>query len=208
MLNETRELEYLKGSIKYGMVFLMLCAVFVKLSKLSMDFAEAVTYYMTRAFLMLVPSQRILKNQKRLINHCELIDQMIITEAKDLWLEMKKRNISSFDFTLKMEVGMFANQHSAIGIMDIWDQVLARLPQISEMSQCLLISHLKQIKISDNIKDLPKYIVNYDKWNFIQIIDDAVKKINHFRSCKETFCLYFCPKLKQFHGYELTNELF
>lgn len=208
LLNETRDFEYIKGSIAYGMVFLMLCAVFAKLSNLSMDFAESITYYMTRAFVMLVPTQRVLRNQKKTINHCELIDQMIMSEAKELWDEMKKRNVSSCDFSLKMEVGMFAFQHSAIGIMNIWDQILARITLISEITQCLVISHLRQIKLADNIENLPEYILNYDNWNYIQIIDEAVMKLKHFRSCKETFCLYFCPKLKQFHGYELKNEIY
>ncbi|KAH0786706.1 hypothetical protein GPJ56_009338 [Histomonas meleagridis] len=206
VVHETTNFSYAQGLQVYGMVFLMISSSFSVHAKLSIDFAEAVSFYLTRAIVQLVPALRMLDNKQKFVNHVSSIDQIILNTSPENFTYLQQHGSGSFAFCLQYEISLFALQHSALAVMSIWDQIFGRMSQISEIIQCFTAAHVMQVKFKEGINDIGDYMVKYSQWDYMKLVDDAVRMLQHRRSCKEEFCLYFCPKLQKYHGYEARND--
>ena len=203
---EGKDVSYTKNLQHLGCIALAMVSVFAENAKLSADFAEAVAFYITRSIISIVPMLRIMNDNKKITEHFEEIDSAIRFCAPENWEVIRKNNISSIQFAMRYEVLLFAREnHNAVEILNMWDQIIARLAQL-EFIKCLSVAHIMQIKLAPNSPNPLEEIRNWKNWNVLQIIKDATIILKHQRSCQESFCQYFCPKLTQFAGYEIKPQ--
>lgn len=208
LINESQSFAYTKGIIRIGCVCITMAAGFAKAAKLPFDFAEAIAYYLTKNIISLIPARRLLDNKEKLISHFENEDQMIRGTSPETYKRMQAGGCSACNFSLRYEVFLFAQEHHAVAIMNIWDQIFGRLEQLTEIIQCLTVAHIMQVEIPEGCKTATDVVLNTRKWDLEKLISDARQILTHQRSCKQSMCLFFCPKLKSFHGYEVKSEWF
>lgn len=199
---EVSDFSYSKGLIRIGAVAISMTTGFTKHAQLPFDFAEAVAFYITRSVISVIPVLRNMEKQDKLVSHFDYIDEMILGAVPKVSDKMKKAGVSSLMFGLNYELFWYAEHHSVIGVMNIWDQILGRLGEVSEFLQCLTVCHIKQIEIPDNCMDVTAAIRDNRKWDLLLLLDDARIMLSHQRSCGQAFCQYFCPCLKKYHGYQ------
>ena len=208
LASEAQGFSYTKGLLRMGCVCIAMTAGFAKCAKLPFDFAEATAYYLTKNVISIIPMRRMIDDRKRLMEHFDNIDQMIRCLAPETYERLRLSGSGSFYFGLRYEMFFYAQEHSAVAVMNIWDQIFGRLEQLTEFIQCLTVAHAMQVRIPDGCKDATAAVLATEKWDLTKLIDDARMILTHQRSCGESFCLYFCPKLSRFHGYEIKTEWF
>jgi hypothetical protein len=202
---EASILSYTKGLLRIGGICIFICFEFARRAKLSWDFAEAVAFYFAKNVISVIPVRRIIDDRTKMLDHFETLDQMLRCVTPEVFNLLKKKGQGSINFALQLEMFLYIDQHSPIEVMDIWDQVFARWDELSEIAQCLTVAHVMRCK-PDGIEDIPAAIIRGGKCDVTELIADAVRMLTHKKSLKEEFCTYFCPKFKQFHGYEGKNE--
>lgn len=208
LVNETRNFEYTDGTYVFGAMFLLVSSIYAELVGLKADFAGAIAYYLTRALLSLLPAKRLMNSHQKLTNHFENVIQMLKCYGKEHYNFFIQHNVNLFKLGMNFELFLYTKQHYLIELMNLWDQIFARIEFFSPFVQCLTIAHLTQIKIREDINDINEYIDNYKDFNTAKIINDSISMLNHKRSIIETTCFYLCPKLNKYHGYEPLNDLF
>lgn len=206
--NEMRDFSYTQGLDKIGYVCLAFTSKFAHLGKLSADFAEAVAYYLTGQILSIIPARHLINNHQALVEYFEEEDQVLRTVSPDHFEALQKHKSSSLYYGLRFEMCLFANQHNILEIFLLWDQIIARFEQLTEFVQCLSIAHVMQIQLPPTYQNIAEEFASYKRWDTQKIIIDATKILTHTRTLKQSCCLYFCPKLKQYHGYEIKPKFF
>lgn len=206
--NETLKFEYSVGTYVFGALFLLVSSIYAELVGLSPDFAEAIAYYFTRALFSLLPAKRLINSHQKLVRHFDNITQMLKCTGKEQYDFLIKNKANVFKLIMNFELFLFSKQHHLIELMNIWDQIFARIGYVSPFIQCLIVTHFGQIKFKEDIDDINEYVMNYNDYNAHKIIKDSISMLNHKRTLKETCCLYICPKLKDSQGYEPINDLF
>jgi hypothetical protein len=179
-------------------------AVFCGCARLPLDFGESVAFYYTRAILSLIPARRMLADPKRPVAHFEGIDQAIRSIRPDIFEVMVAGRTGSIAFAMTFEMFLFATLHIGVAVLNIWDQIFARLESLPEFVQALTIAHVMQMQIEE--RNGQKRIKDKQLWDVERIITDACRVLTHERSCRESFCLYSFPFLKRFHGYEVLHD--
>ncbi|OHT02336.1 hypothetical protein TRFO_07173 [Tritrichomonas foetus] len=208
LVHEAQEVSYTQNLYHFGCVCFGMAATFAEKAHLPVDFAEAVAFYLTRALISIIPLLRIMNNNQKLISHFEEVDQVIRSVAPEQYKAIKANGCTSMNFGVRYEVLLFAREnHHAVDLLNIWDQILGRLPQL-EFIKCLTAAHIKQIKIPPDAKNVDEIIKSWKNWNTTKIIKNAIEIMDHKRSCGESFCLFFCPKLPSFAGYEVKPQYF
>lgn len=206
LVHESKEVSYTQNFYHLGCVCLVMSSYFSDLAKLSADFAEAISYYLVRSIISIIPLTRIKDSNEKLYSHFEELDQVISNVAPEQFKVMSANGTGSITFGIRYEILLFATEnHNIIDILDIWDQIFARLARL-EFIECLTAAHVMQVKIPPDAKNASDLIANWKNWDVVQIIKDAVLILEHNRSFGQSCCLYFCPKFKKFQGYEVKSQ--
>jgi hypothetical protein len=206
VIMEASTLSYTRGLLRIGCICISMSMGFSDPAKLSDDFAEAIAFYLTKNIISIIPVRRLIDNRAKLINHFNILDQMIRKEAPEVFKLLQESNQGAVGFALQFEMFLYSDNHSPFAVMDIWDQIFARWEELSGIVQCLTVAHVKQVKIPEGCTNLCAVIIANKQWDLVRLVNDAVAILAHKRSCGEECCLYFCPKLTAFHGYEAEDE--
>jgi hypothetical protein len=201
---DQQDSRYTAGLVRIGCVCLAMTTVFSRCARLPFDFGESIAFYFTRSVLSLIPARRLPLDAKKPVAHFENIDQAIRTVRPVVFDVMVANKTGSIAFGMTFEMFLFATEHLGVAILNIWDQIFARLESLPEFVQALTIAHVMQMQIEE--KDGRRKIKEKQRWDVERLIADACRILTHERSCRESFCLYFCPFLKMFHGYEVFHD--
>lgn len=206
LLLDNKDFSYTQNLYVIGCVCLAMTSTFSDNARLNSDFAEAIAYYLTRQIISLIPILRLLDKHDKLAEHFIEVDSIISNVAPEQAQSILANKSSSIQFGIRYEILLFAKEnHTAVEIFNIWDQIFGHLTQL-EFIKCLTAAHIKQIKIPPGPQNINEIINNWKNWDTVKIIKDALEIMEHKRSCRETFCQYFCPKLTQFTGYQVTSQ--
>ncbi|KAK8833714.1 hypothetical protein M9Y10_012640 [Tritrichomonas musculus] len=206
MVHESKEISYTQNFYHIGCVCLVMTSVFSELAKLSADFAEAISFYLVRSIISIIPLVRIKDSNQKLLSHFEELDQVISNVAPEQYKVMNSTNTGSISFGIRYEILLFATEnHNIIDILDMWDQIFGRLARL-EFIECLTAAHVMQVRIPPDTKNVGDFISNWKNWNVVQLIKDAAVILEHNRSFCQSCCMYFCPRFKSFSGYEVKSQ--
>lgn len=196
------DFHYLQGLDRYGSVCLIMASLYTKKSGFSMDFAESLTFYLTRAILDTVPFIKTFSQQSAIRDHFQKLDMILQEHLPSVYNVMVEGDCSTVFFGCRWEYLMFADEHSGSEILRIWDQIFARLPIIDKFIPCLTIAHLSQISFPEECLSVNEVVLHWRQWDISQMINDAKTILYHRktgcqRCCTSFFCC--CPRL---HGFQ------
>lgn len=206
LVHESKDVSYTQNFYHLGCVCLLMTSVFSEKAKLSADFAEAISFYLVRSIISIIPLMRIKDTKEKLLSHFEELDQVIYNVAPEQYKVMVANKVSSISFSIRYEILLFATEnHHIIDILNIWDQIFARLARL-EFIECLSAAHVMQVRVQPEEKNINDLISNWKNWDVVQLIQDAVSILEHNRSFGQSCCMYFCPKFKSLSGYEVKSQ--
>jgi hypothetical protein len=165
-----------------------MAAAFCKHAGLKADFGEAISYHMTNVISSFIPARRLLDHHERFVEHFKASDQAMRILRPDLFSKLPSGTLS---FGMKWEMSLFAVPHSGVTILNIWDQIFGRVERLPEFVQALTIAHVIQLQIE--VVDDHVDAKEGQKWDALNIVEDATRILTHERSCREAFCVFACP---------------
>jgi hypothetical protein len=193
--------KYTVGLVRVGSVCLAMACTFCKHAGIGLDFGEAIAYHMTCVVSSLIPARRLLDDRQRFVAHFEASDQAMRQLRPDLF---GKLVTGTLGFGMKWEMTLFAGSHSGVEILNLWDQIFGRLERLPEFIQAVTIAHVIQLQVEeiDGVVDAKET----QRWDLGVLIGDATRILTHERSCREAFCAFMCPWLKQYHGFQVRKD--
>ena len=200
---ENGNFHYLQGLDRYGSVCLIMTSLFTKKNNFSMDFAECLTFYLTRAILNAVPFIKTFSEQSAIKDHFKKVDMILKECSPNIYKTMIEGECSTLFFGSRWEYLMFADEHSGSEILRIWDQIFARLEIIDKFIPCLTIAHLMQIEFPEECLSVNELVLHWRKWDINRMIDDSKNILYHKKTSGQKFCSSVCCCCPRFHGFQL-----
>lgn len=200
------DISYMQGLDRYGSVMLVCTANFCKKKNISMDFAEAMAFYLTRAVLVSIPFLKTFASQINIKEHFTRVDSVLQQCSPQQYNTMIENDSSTVFFGCRWEMMLFADEHSGIELLILWDQIFARLEKIDSYVPSLTVAHVMQIDIPPDCVSVNEIVLHYRDWNMKRLFDDAQNILMHERTNKEKFFKSFCPCCPHLHGYDIIND--
>ena len=195
--------QYMEGFSALAAITYAVNLKFAEEGKLNKDYAEAACYYMLRSIISILPFTRIASTKETFLAHFEEVDNAIREEAPEQAKLIERNNTQSFIYAKSWEAVLFVTLHNARDTIIIWDQILGRMERLTDIVESILIAHIIQATLPQNPINVTEFIENYSTWNLEQLISDALRIMEHQKTCKQEMLSFFCPKLKKYHGYQL-----
>lgn len=201
---EDDQFTYFPNFFHIGCICLAMTSIFSRDSRLSIDFAESIAFYLTKSVFSIIPLLHPSENNQQLLDHFHQVDELINIKSPEQSKLIKQNKSSSVYFGVRYEQLLFScENHTINDLFNIWDQIFSHLNRI-EFISCLTVSHIIQIKIPPGPQNVNEIISNWKNWDTLKIIKDALEILEHKRSFREKCCFFFCPKL-DLSGYDVTN---
>jgi hypothetical protein len=165
--------EYLQGYDRYVLVCYGLLLRAAESQGVGVDFAEAITYYLSYEFIKIGNFPQFLNGDHR--NFTEL-DREIAAVAPDVARSLSEMRLTSTHFALRWALVLFADEHSLPEIWLLWDAILAHRRNSSEFVRQLSVAHVLQVpmgKYERVIEDLQRN----REWNAPELIRVAQQRL-------------------------------
>lgn len=187
-----------------GCICLAMTSIFSRNAKLPMDFAEAISFYLTNSILLNIPLLHVPENCEQYVDHFNEINELIGIKAPEQRKALKQNRASSVYFAVRYEQLLFAcENHQIKDLLNIWDQIFIHLNR-NEFISCLTISHIIQVQLPPGPQNVISIISNWKNWDTTKIIKDALEMLEHKRSIKDKCFLFLCPSFN-LSGYDVSN---
>jgi hypothetical protein len=186
-------------------------AAFCRDADFTLDFAEAAALNLARRIWMKNPARGFLGDDALWAAHVHALEKLVWAAARRP-REFMRVNDIDFGRALRcFESVLFARLYGTFDeIVELWDQILARLPIPGRFFSCLTVAHFRLWL------DPPETILtpNGVEANFLgpgnhavgQVIEEAMRLMDHKRSQREASCKEACPCVPRWHGYEIPEN--
>ena len=178
---DSEELSYTQGHDRYVWVTLAVAIVFSQNGDLPLSFAEAMSFYLTRSFLIMNPISCDIENFSKIEAHFHILDDMVEANIPETYELLKSVGHSSMHYALKWELTLFADEHNAHELMFMWDRILLHIDDITDYVRCLCIAHIQQVPRTELADEMAQAIQRNRMWNVPKIIDDAEYLLSSMR---------------------------
>jgi hypothetical protein len=166
--------SYIQGYDRYVFVTLLLAFDFCVKADLPSDFAEAISFNLSREFIKLTEISTFLENAAETQSHFERLDEELLIFAP-AWLTLLRRSHQgSIHFALRWELLLFADEYPVKSLLLLWDHTLKWKTEFHRFRTALSIAHVKQTPLPTQNEMPIEVIQNYRGWDVSQVIDEAV----------------------------------
>jgi len=169
--------SYTQGNDRFAWVSLIVSLYFTSKSGLNPLVAEALAYFLTVFFVEINPISQNIENFSYVEYHFSILDDMISEETPHVYELLKSANHKSMHYALKWELTLFADEHSILNLLFIWDKILSFSDDIIDYVRWLCIAHIRQVPIPQMADEMAESIQRYRGWDVQKIINETDQKI-------------------------------
>jgi hypothetical protein len=166
---------YTQSYDRYPYITFLLTLDFCSQTGLPSVFAEAMSFFLTREFLVLVNIPQMLENPTNTEQHFHEIDEQLVVYAPAVILPMRAAGQGSVHFALRWEMLLFAHEHRIRPLLLIWDQILLNRTRFREYLSALVLAHVKQIPPVRGDEIVVEKMQRFKDWDVGRLIDDCDK---------------------------------
>ena len=166
--------EYTQGYDRYLYVGYTLGLVLVQKTKLTHEFAEAMSFHLCLKMIKLASVADILDNMKKpqvLFDSLDLLVKKYVPQSAKLLAEMGH---GSFHYAMKWRILFFADEHNLEDILLLWDMLFLRNPEVDEYWKYLALGHVRQVEPDSN-SFMVERLQKYKDWDTIELVNFANK---------------------------------
>jgi hypothetical protein len=166
-------LSYTQSYDRYSYITFLLTLDFCAQTGLPSVFAEAMSFFLTHEFLVLVDIPRMLENPMQTELHFHEIDEKLVVYAPAVILPMRAAGQGSVHFALRWEMLLFAHEHRIRPLLLIWDQILVNRRRFREYLLALVFAHVRQIPPVRGDEIVVEKLQKFKDWDVGRLIDDS-----------------------------------
>ncbi|EAY09768.1 hypothetical protein TVAG_414200 [Trichomonas vaginalis G3] len=170
---DTPNLSYVQGHDRYAWISLLIGLFFIAKGGLNADFAEAMAFYLSRAFIAYNPISQDIENFSKIEAHFKILDALVEKHVPEAYAMLNSVGHSSMHYALKWELTLFADEHNIHELMYLWDQILGRLEDITDFLRYLCVAHIQQVPIPKMADEMAQAIQRNRNWDLPHLIDFA-----------------------------------
>lgn len=170
--------SYTQGYDRYLFVSYLVALNFCLQNNLHSGFAEAISFYLTRAWVNIVGLSTYLDNPletEKMFNQMDKEIAKIVPETARL---LAKSDHGSIHFALRWILLLFADEYDIYGLLFLWDQILYRKKDFQQFVRSLCLAHIKQIPLAVENEVMVEKIQGFKNWDSQLIINDALAIMN------------------------------
>lgn len=195
-------LTYTQGHDRYVWIAILVTLGFSVEGLLTLEFAEAMTYYLTIELIKSNPVYRLVDKLPHLEEYFDSLDQMVQIHSPQAYATLNLSGYKSLHYALKWELTLFSDDHGVYELLLIWDYIIANIVDIKDVLHCMCVAHLKQVQLNvNNCNELVFTVQNNTSWDVPRLLDDVDRLISNennssiFKDFLTTnFCNIFCFK--------------
>jgi hypothetical protein len=173
-LASTPDFVYYQGFDRYVLIASLVSLHFSAAQGLPASIGEAVAFSLSRSLLQAANLPQYLGETA--CPSFSVIDSALGGVRPDLDRQLKDFHATALCYASGWKLVWFADEHSVDGILQIWDNILARLDVLPSYLNRLSLAHLHQVEVPEGMLAL-EGIQRYTNWNVSQIIEKA-KELN------------------------------
>jgi hypothetical protein len=207
ILREDRNFRCSPTFVKVSCVCFSMTAAFSIAGGLTLDFAEAIAFYLAKEILKYLSQRSVLTDDQKKSAYIRNLDEVTYSVAGRVYGTLQTRSIDFDAYGLEYESGLYAGHHPYGDMWRIWDQILGRIGQLNAVILSLTAAHVVQFAIVKS-KDAKAAILSQQQWDVQKLLADAVSILNRKRNWSQRLCLKCCPSMRLFHGCELAHSDF
>jgi hypothetical protein len=164
------KIVYFQGFDRFLFISYLVALKFTFGCQLDSFVAEAVTFSLSGRLLAIADFPQRLRPES--IEAFRKIDDEVCLIRPDIARELNRCGHSAIHYAQRWKLLWFADEHSIEGIWMIWDNLIARIPELELYLDKLCIAHITQIQLSPDCLAL-ETIQSYRGWDVPAIIEAA-----------------------------------
>jgi len=200
---EWNDFRYSQGYDRYGCLFLAYTLAYCQQSGLGADFAESMTYYLTRSILSIVPMATMLDNHQAVAKHFNELENVLMNYNYGVYKAIKQNGSQLLFFGVRWELLLYADEHDGFDILSLWDYLIGQIENYEDAIKALTIAHITQVPLKDTTKNINETILHFKSWDIKRIIDDATNILKHKKGLIQELFTMCCPIFPSIHGYQI-----
>lgn len=190
---DTPHLSYVQGHDRYAWMALLVSLYFIVKGNLTVEFAEAMSFYISRAFIAYNPISQDIENLPIIEAHFRILDRLVEEFVPETAALLNSVHHCSMHYALKWELTLFADEHNVHELMYLWDQILGRIEDITDFLRFLCVAHIQQVPLPKMADEMAQAIQKNKNWDVPHILDAADEMLQNARGG-----INFKEKLKMF----------
>jgi hypothetical protein len=169
-LVSSHALTYYQGYDRFVFISYLLGLKLISALNLPQFVAEAIGFAISGRLLTIANFPQYLRPGA--IFTLASLDEEVRHIRPDIARDLKRAGHSAIHFAHRWKLLWFADEHRIEGIWLIWDNIIARLPELAPYLEKLCVSHIMQIQLRPERLAL-ETIQSYTEWDVPRIIADA-----------------------------------
>lgn len=182
-------LSYIQGYDRYVFITLLLGQLFCEENSISENFAEAFSFYTSRALITLAQCHSFLDNTDESTLFFDNYDAIARQFTPHLQAELDEKHQGSFFYALKWHIILFADEFPFRSVLLIWDHIISNKDSFYEYMKWLFVSQIEQVEENGD-RDIPpaERIQKFQNRNTVQFLirADSLLKQKNQANTKET----------------------
>ena len=176
MIRDAPQFHYIQGYDRFAFVSYSLALYFAVKIGLSYIEAEAFSVVLYRRLINLSDVAGFLRGESYILHYFQDIDGYLMTWNPKIMLKLYEIPVSSVDFASNWAGVLFADNHTPLSCLLIWDHILLHQKDFKRFFNAIISAHLKQVPEYDEPTDQLAAIQNFGDWNIEELIDEAERQ--------------------------------
>ena len=171
-IHDASGFTYNEAYCRVGFLSYLLALIFAAKGGLPLVFAEAMGHHIARAIISVLAFNRHLDEIGGSENHQKELLRLTKKFAPEVLGKLTEGRINLFEFTMRWERNLFADEHSPLNIYLIWDHIFFHITEFRYFLRFLIVAHLRAM-LKANIDFNSDESIYEMKWDAMAIIDDV-----------------------------------
>jgi hypothetical protein len=171
LLASEADFSYYQGFDRFVFIPYLVCLQFAAQWGLPCAIAESLTFPMSERLLQIANLPYYVAEES--FAAFGELDSCARYLRPDLYELLDRGKYTSFYFAHRWRLLWFADEHTAEGILRIWDSILTRYDKLDNFLTTLSFAHIAQIKLTDETRVLEE-IQNFRDWRPREAIRHAI----------------------------------
>jgi hypothetical protein len=168
---------YLQGYDRFAFICAAIVAAFCTPLKVPLTVVDALTYFLTRAFISKLDYGYIITDHDRAAETYAALTIVMERVSPATASALKSQRLQPALYALNWYLALFSEQHPIAQTLVVWDLIVLNIENREDYVNGLIAAHLNQIQIGLNQNDTIQRIVGAKTFNLERLARDAQRAV-------------------------------